>query len=124
MKTALLFVFSTVVYADGIRQPSGQIERVGINGRTPAHGSYSRERIIIDGQYSALSQGAVGEVQGLSASGQVDAIAVLPIDGAGLAGGITDLPQPLRPAATPEPAAWLMIAGGLLMVGLGRKESK
>lgn len=115
--TALLLTFAAALYADGIRQSSGPVGQY-----TPAHGSYSRERVVIDGQYSAMPSGGENEVRGLSASGQVDAITVLPIDGPGVGGGVTDLQRPV-PAVSPEPAAWMLIAGGLLMVGLGRKEN-
>lgn len=123
MKIVLLFVFVTAVYADGIRHPSGQVARVGINGRTPSPGSHSRERVVIDGQYSAMPSGSASEVQGLSASAPVDALLVEPADEPENGGSLVGPPQPME-SASPEPSAWALVAGGLLMVVLGRKEGK
>lgn len=125
MKIVLLFVFATAVYADGIRQPSGQVARVGINGRTPSAGSHSRERV--DGQYSAMPSGAASEVRGLSAStGQVGAVVVPPTEEPETGGSLIGPPQPME-SASPEPSSWLLFIGALLLFVLtraGRKEGK
>lgn len=116
VKLLILLLACSALYADGIRQSSGPVGQ-----HTPSAGSHSRERI--DGQYSAMPSGAASEVRGLVATGQVGAVVVMPGDAEEVGGSIVGPPQPME-SASPEPSAWVLVAGGVLMVVLGRKEAK